>query len=58
MKRNTHVIVPSGSFTLLTSIDSMTEYRFGTCVARHLFCKTCGICAYYHPRSNPDGVAV
>ena len=58
MKRNTHVIIPSGSFTLLTSIDSLTEYRFGTCVARHLFCKTCGICSFYHPRSNPDGVAV
>lgn len=25
--------------------------------AKHLFCKRCGICAFYRPRSNPDGYA-
>jgi hypothetical protein len=35
-----------------------TEYRFGTGTARHRFCATCGVQAFYHPRSNPDGVAV
>jgi len=23
-----------------------------------MFCKICGVQSYYHPRSNPDGVAV
>lgn len=23
-----------------------------------MFCKTCGVCSYYVPRSNPDGAAV
>ena len=27
-------------------------------MAEHLFCGTCGVCAFYRPRSNPDGVAV
>ena len=34
-----------------------TEYRFGTNTARHRFCATCGVQAFYIPRSNPDGVA-
>ena len=58
MRRNTHTIIPSTSFTLLTPPGSMSEYRFGTRTARHLFCSTCGVCSYYHPRSNPDGIAV
>ena len=58
MKRNTHAIIPAPTFTLLTPAANMSEYRFGTCQARHLFCSTCGVCAYYHPRSNPDGIAV
>ena len=58
MKRNTHFVVPEGCFELLTPVDALTEYRFGTGVARHLFCRTCGVQAFYRPRSNPDGVAV
>lgn len=34
------------------------EYRFGTMTAVHQFCSTCGVCAFYRPRSNPEGVAV
>jgi hypothetical protein len=32
--------------------------QFGTKQARHLFCRTCGICCHYQPRSNPNGVAI
>jgi hypothetical protein len=34
---------------------NLATYTFGTDVARHLFCKTCGIKSFYIPRSNPDG---
>jgi hypothetical protein len=37
---------------------ALTEYRFNTGVARHVFCSVCGVQAFYHPRSNPDGVGV
>ena len=58
MSGNVHIIVPASRFTLLRGADAMSEYRFNTHVARHLFCRTCGVKAFYHPRSNPNGVAV
>ncbi len=36
----------------------MTDYRFGTRTARHLFCTTCGVHPFYVPRSHPDGFDV
>ena len=32
--------------------------HFNTQVAKHLFCKTCGVKAFYIPRSHPDGISV
>ncbi len=53
-----HLIVPRADFRLLTDAAELSEYRFGTGVARHLFCRHCGIKSYYVPRSNPDGIDV
>jgi hypothetical protein len=53
-----HVIVPESRFRLLRGEDSLTEYAFNTGVARHLFCRVCGIKSFYRPRSNPDGWSV
>lgn len=53
-----HLIVPATRFRLLSGSDQLTEYRFNTGVARHLFCKVCGIKSFYVPRSNPDGYSV
>ena len=58
MKKNWHFIVPEANFTLLTGSESLQEYRFNKKIARHLFCKVCGVQAFYRPRSNPDGYAV
>jgi hypothetical protein len=58
MRHNTHLIVPEASFRLLSGEQQVAEYRFGTQTARHQFCRVCGVCAFYRPRSNPDGVAV
>lgn len=53
-----HLIVPRERFTLLQGEEQLTTYRFNTGVARHLFCRTCGIHPFYVPRSHPDGVDV
>jgi hypothetical protein len=49
-----HVIVPEDRFTLLAGRDALAVYTFGTGVAKHMFCKHCGIHAFYRPRSHPD----
>lgn len=53
-----HLIVPKSRFHLQTGEDALTEYTFNSGVARHYFCKHCGIKPFYIPRSNPDGVDV
>jgi hypothetical protein len=53
-----HLIVPADRFRLVQGEDSLTEYRFNTGVAKHLFCSVCGVKSFYVPRSNPDGFSV
>jgi hypothetical protein len=53
-----HLIVPASRFRLLQGEDALTEYRFNTGTARHLFCKYCGVKSFYVPRSHPHGYSV
>jgi len=53
-----HLIVPASKFKLLTGEEQLQTYTFNSGVAKHRFCRVCGIKPYYIPRSNPDGVDV
>ena len=53
-----HLIVPESRFRLLRGADALETYTFNTGVARHHFCRVCGVKAFYRPRSNPDGWSV
>lgn len=53
-----HVIVPDSAFRILSGAENLSEYRFNTGQAQHLFCRICGVKAFYRPRSNPDGWSV
>ena len=50
-----HLIVDKAGFTLERGADALTDYRWGSGTARHLFCSSCGIKSFYVPRSHPDG---
>lgn len=53
-----HLIVATRDFHLLQGDDVLTTYSFNTGIARHRFCRHCGIKSFYTPRSHPDGISV
>lgn len=53
-----HLIVEKADFRLLTDWAALTDYRFNSGTARHLFCSSCGIKSFYVPRSHPDAYSV
>jgi hypothetical protein len=53
-----HLIVAANQFRLLAGADDLVEYTFGTGVAKHRFCRHCGVKSFYVPRSHPDGYSV
>lgn len=53
-----HLIVPASRFKLVRGAEQLTTYTFNTGIAKHTFCKICGIKPFYVPRSNPDGYSV
>ena len=53
-----HLILPLSRFKLLQGKDNIETYTFNSGVAKHTFCKTCGVKPFYTPRSNPDGIDI
>jgi hypothetical protein len=53
-----HYFAADDEFRITSGADNLTEYRFNTGTAKHLFCKSCGVKAFYVPRSHPDGWSV
>uniref|UniRef100_A0AC35GTL6 CENP-V/GFA domain-containing protein n=1 Tax=Panagrolaimus sp. PS1159 TaxID=55785 RepID=A0AC35GTL6_9BILA len=57
-KQNFSFIVSNKNFNLLKGEDNLTTYTFNTGIAKHKFCKICGVQSFYIPRSNPDSIAI
>jgi hypothetical protein len=53
-----HLILPLSKFRLLSGENSISTYTFNTGLAKHTFCKHCGIKPFYTPRSNLDGIDI
>jgi len=58
MKGILHLVVPREQFELLRGHDDITTYQFNTNVAKHTFCRHCGIHSFYTPRTMPNGFSV
>ncbi|MCK0168310.1 GFA family protein [Jannaschia sp. S6380] len=52
------ISAPLDGITYLTGADNLTLYQFGTKVAEHWFCKTCGIYTHHRRRSDPGEIGV
>jgi len=46
--------VPLSRLRVVQGEEVLTEYRFNTGTARHLFCSVCGVHTHHQRRSNPD----
>ncbi len=53
-----HLLVPVDRFRLRQGEEELTEYTFNTGVAKHRFCRVCGVKSFYVPRSHPNGISV
>jgi hypothetical protein len=46
--------VSENNFQLLSDSANLSEYNWNTKVARHFFCKECGIYTFHRKRAQPD----
>lgn len=53
-----HMFVSPEAFRLLRGEGDIETYTFNSGVAKHYFCKHCGVKSFYVPRSHPDGISV
>ncbi|WP_460530789.1 GFA family protein [Chitinimonas naiadis] len=44
---------PAADLLIVSGEDALTLYQFNTRVARHYFCKHCGIYPFHQTRTNP-----
>ena len=53
-----HLLVARKEFRLLSGEEEVSLYQFNSNIARHYFCRHCGVKSYYVPRSHPHGISV
>ena len=49
-----HHRVAAEALHITSGEDALVTYRFGTGIAQHPFCRTCGIHPFSRPRSAPE----
>ena len=53
-----HLPVAYERLEILSGADALNTYTFNTGVAKHTFCRYCGIHPFYQPRSDPENYSV
>ena len=51
-------ILPKESLLSVEGKENLTLYQFGTNIAKHYFCKICGIYTHHYRKSDPNGIGV
>ena len=51
-------IIPKDQLKITKGEDNLSLYEFGTKIAKHFFCKTCGIYTHHYRKSDPNGAGV
>ncbi|WP_347337136.1 GFA family protein, partial [Bradyrhizobium lablabi] len=53
-----HMLVADDKLRIECGENLLTTYQFNKNIARHTFCRVCGVKPFYRPRSNPSGFSV
>ncbi|WP_246510523.1 GFA family protein [Bradyrhizobium glycinis] len=53
-----HLLVRGDKLGIECGEEFLSTYRFNKNIARHTFCRVCGVKPFYRPRSNPSGFSV
>ena len=51
-------ILPKEAIVSISGEENLSTYQFGTNVAKHYFCKNCGIYTHHQRKSDPNGIGV
>ena len=51
-------ILPKESIKSIIGEEHLSIYQFGTRLAKHYFCKKCGIYTHHFRKSDPNGIGV
>ena len=51
-------ILPKDALISISGEENLSTYQFGTNVAKHYFCKNCGIYTHHQRKSDPNGIGV
>ena len=51
-------LVSKDAITITHGEENLTIYQFVTNIAKHFFCKTCGIYTHHQRKSDPNGIGV
>ncbi|MBB4380304.1 GFA family protein [Bradyrhizobium sp. SBR1B] len=53
-----HLLVSADKLHIECGEEFLTTYQFNKNIARHTFCRLCGVKPFYRPRSNPSGFSI
>ena len=51
-------ILPKDAIISISGEENLSTYQFGTNLAKHYFCRNCGIYTHHQRKSDPNGIGV